>query len=318
MLIHITIFLFSCLLLFYSGKWVVESLAGIARFLKLREFVVAFFVFALAGAIPNFFVGISSALRGIPELSFGDIVGGNLFNLTVVVSIAVLLSKGLPAQSRTIQASSFFTMVVAIIPLLLIADGILSRADGIILILGFFVYTIWLFSKRERFTKLYEEKERKSYFKGFGDFFKNLGKVLVGLFILLVAAQGIVESAKFFADYFNFPLGLVGILIVAVGNCLPETYFVVVASKSKQNWMILGDLMGSVIINSTLVLGIVAVIFPIDVSAFSPFLISRFFLILAAVFFLLFMRTGEKITRKEALVLFSLYLFFIFFQLWLR
>jgi cation:H+ antiporter len=312
------VFIVSCLLLFYSGRWVVESLAGIARFLRLREFVVAFFIFALAGAIPNFFVGISSALKEIPELSFGDIVGGNLFNLTIVVSIAVFLSKGIPAQSRTIQSSSIFTMIVAIVPLLLILDGELGRGDGLILILGFFFYTFWLFSKRERFTKTYEDEKRQSSLKGFRSFSKNLVKVVLGLFVLLIAAQGIVESASFFANYFNFPLGLVGILIVAVGNCLPETYFVIIASKSKQNWMILGDLMGSVIINSTLVLGIVALVHPIRVMDFSPFVMARFFLVISAVLFLFFMRSGKKISQKEAVILFSLYFLFIISQFWLR
>jgi cation:H+ antiporter len=312
---YILIFIFSCFLLFFSGKWIVEALAGIARFLKLREFVVAFFIVAVAGAIPNIFVGISSALRGIPQLSFGDIVGGNLFDLTVAVGIAVLISKGISAKSRTIQASSIFTMVVAILPLLLILDGVLGRGDGIILILGFVFYTLWLFSKKERFTKVYEVKNKKPFLKKFKKFSKNIGKVVLGLLILLFASQGIVESASFFAEYFDLPLGLVGVLIVALGNCLPETYFIILAAKSSQNWMILGDLMGSVIIASTLVLGIVAIICPIEIIDFSPFAIGRFFLVLAAIFFLFFVRTDKKISTKEAFILFSFYFLFVLFQL---
>jgi len=316
---HVSIFIFSCLLLFYAGKWVVESLAGIARFLELREFVVAFFVVAIAGAVPNLFVGISSALRGIPQLSFGDIVGGNLFDLTIAVGLAAFISKGISAKSKTIQTSSIFTMIVAILPLLLILDGVLGRGDGIILILGFISYTFWLFSKRERFTKVYDIKEKKvSFLKRFKKFSKDLGKVVLGLFLLLIAAQGIVISASFFAEHFDLPLGLVGVLIVAVGNCLPETYFIIIAAKSSQNWMILGDLMGSVIITSTLVLGIVALICPIEVLDFSPFAIGRFFLVISAIFFLFFMRSDKKITQKEAFILFSLYFLFVFCQLLFR
>jgi Ca2+/Na+ antiporter len=76
--------------------------------------------------------------------------------------------------------------------------------------------------------------------------------------------------------------------------------------------------MGSVIINSTLVLGIVALVHPIRVMDFSPFVMARFFLVVSAVLFLFFMRSGKKISQKEAVILFSLYFLFIISQFWLR
>ncbi len=315
MIWYILLFTICCLAIFYSGKLVVESLAGIARFLNWREFVVAFFVIALAGTIPNLFVGISSALHNIPELSFGDIIGGNLFDLTVVVALAVLISNGLPAQSRVIQTTSVFMVVIAILPLLLIIDGTLSRGDGIVLILTFLFYVAWLFSKKERFTKIYEEEEKIPLIKEFKFFLKDIVKVILGLIILILAAEGIVRLAGFFAESFEVSLALVGILIVAVGNALPETYFALVLAKSGQNWMILGNLMGSIIIPSTLVLGIVALINPIEIHNFSPFAVGRIFLVIAVLFFFFSVRSDRKITKKEALFLLFLYVLFVAIQI---
>ena len=315
MIWYIFLFIICCLAIFYSGKLVVESLAGIARFLNWREFVVAFFVIALAGTIPNLFVGISSALHNIPELSFGDIIGGNLFDLTVVVALAVLISNGLPAQSRVIQTTSVFMVVIAILPLLLIIDGTLSRGDGIVLILTFLFYVAWLFSKKERFTKIYEEEEKIPLIKEFKFFLKDIVKVILGLIILILAAEGIVRLAGFFAESFEVSLALVGILIVAVGNALPETYFALVLAKSGQNWMILGNLMGSIIIPSTLVLGIVALINPIEIHNFSPFAVGRIFLVIAVLFFFFSVRSDRKITKKEALFLLFLYVLFVAIQI---
>ena len=315
MIWYILLFTICCLAIFYSGKLVVESLAGIARFLNWREFVVAFFVIALAGTIPNLFVGISSALHNIPELSFGDIIGGNLFDLTVVVALAVLISNGLPAQSRVIQTTSVFMVVIAILPLLLIIDGTLSRGDGIVLILTFLFYVAWLFSKKERFTKIYEEEEKIPLIKEFKFFLKDIAKVILGLIILILAAEGIVRLAGFFAESFEVSLALVGILIVAVGNALPETYFALVLAKSGQNWMILGNLMGSIIIPSTLVLGIVALINPIEIHNFSPFAVGRIFLVIAVLFFFFSVRSDRKITKKEALFLLFLYVLFVAIQI---
>src|SRR4030042_5416330 len=142
---YIFVFLICCILLYLSSGWVVGGLMRIARFRRWREFVVAFFVMAIAASLPNLFVGISSVLHKIPQLSFGEIVGGNVVDLTLAVAIAALIAGNLPAESRMVQTSSIFTMVIAILPLLLILDGVLGRGDAIILILTFVFYLVWVF-----------------------------------------------------------------------------------------------------------------------------------------------------------------------------
>ena len=314
---YIFIFLGSCALLYFSGGWVIGGLMRMARFLGWREFVVAFLVMAFAASLPNLFVGISSALHKIPQLSFGDVVGGNVVDLTLAIALAALVAKGLPAKSRMIQSSSIFTIVIAILPLLLILDGVLGRGDGIILILVFIFYLFWLFSKKERFTKIYEEN-KTPFVKEFKIFLRDIGKVILGIVILLVAAEGIVKSAQFFASNFNLEISLIGILIVGLGNAIPETYFAIASAKKGQTWMILGNLMGSIIVPATLVLGIVALIYPIEITNFSPFAIARFFLIISAIFFLWVVRSGQKITKKEALFLLGIYILFVGVEILMR
>lgn len=312
---YLFIFTISGIILYLSGEWVVEALMRIARFLGWREFVVAFFVMAIAASFPNLFVGLTSALQKIPELSFGDIVGGNVIDLTLAIALAVLFAKGreIPAESRTVQFTSIFTIIAAILPLALILDGTLSRIDGILLIAFFIFYISWLFSKQERFTKIYNGQEI-SVIREFKVFLKDLGKVFLGIFLLLLAAQGIVASAKFFAQTLNVSLAIIGLLIVGLGNALPETYFAIVSARKGETWMILGDLMGAVVVAATLVLGIVALIYPIE-AEFSTFAIARFFLIISALFFLFFVRADRKITKKEALFLLWLYIIFVLVEI---
>lgn len=311
---YIFIFLVSCGLLYFAGELVVCGLMRIARFLGWREFVVAFFIMAFATSIPNLFVGISSALHRIPQLSFGDVVGANVIDLTVALALATLIARGLPTESKLIQNSAIFTISIAILPLLLIYDGVLGRGDGIILILVFVFYCSWLFSKKERFTKVYDG-ESTAIVKEFKFFFKDFGKIILGILILLVAAEGIVRSAVFFAQNLNISLALVGILIVGLGTAIPEVYCSIVSARKRQNWLILGDLMGSVIVVSTLVLGIVALICPIEITDFSPFAIARIFLTIAAISFLIFVRTQKKITINEALFLIGIYLTFVLVEI---
>ncbi|MCD6528079.1 sodium:calcium antiporter [bacterium] len=309
------IFIGACLLLFYSGKWLVEAIRGIARFLGWREFVIAFFVMAIGGSIPNLFVGIFSAFNKTPQLSFGDVVGGNVIDLTIAVAIATFIAKqGLPATSRTVQTTSIFTITAAILPILLILDGKLGREDGIILIASFFFYVAWLFSKKERFTRIYN-KDIRPPIKKFKNFLKDLGKMNLGLIGIFVAAEGIVKSATFFAKDLGVSVALIGIFIVGFGNAIPEIYFAIASARKNQTWMILGDLMGSIIAPATLVLGTVALICPIEITEFSAFAVARIFLIFSALFFLIFVRNDRQITKKEACFLLTLYIVFVLAEL---
>ncbi|MDP2926997.1 MAG: sodium:calcium antiporter [bacterium] len=314
MVFHIIIFLLSSLSFIFSGRLIVNGLIRVAKFLKWREFVVGFIIMSLASSLPNLFVGISSALRGIPELSFGDVLGGNVIDLTLVMAIGILLSRGIRTESRMVQTSSVFTLGIAVLPLILAADKEISRFDGLILIFAFLFYGLWLFAKEERFSKIYHDHPNNDG----KAFLKNIVSLMAGITLLLLASQGIVGSASFFAKELAIPLGLVGILIVGLGNCLPELYFTILLARKKQGWLILGDLMGSVIIPATLVLGIVALISPIKIDDFSPYLIARAFLIISAVFFLIFLRSDKKLTKKEGLFLLGLYIAFLLSEIFLR
>jgi len=308
-ILSILIFLISCFLLAFSSKWLIGALLRIALFLKLKEFVVGFFLMAFAVSLPNLFVGITAALNKIPELSFGDVIGGNIVDLSLVIGLAALLSRGgLSAQSRTVQGSSIFTIFIGILPLFLISDHYLSRLDGVLLIFSFIIYISWLFSKKERFTKVYNHAPKTINFK---NFLKDLIFLTLTIFLLLIGAKGVVSSALVFSVVLNLPLGLIGLFIVGLGNCLPEIFFSIQAAKKGQDWMILGDLMGGVVMTATLVLGTVALISPIRIADFSPFAIARIFLIISALFFLFCLRSGSKISKKEGILLLLIYIFFL-------
>ena len=317
---YFSIFLFiaSCTLLSWLSSRLVKSLVQIAKYLHWKEFIIAFFVMAFAASLPNLFTDLNAALQGKPELALGDIIGGNLVDLTLVLAIGIFFSKrGLSSESSMVQTSAIFTTIIAVLPLFLIFDGNLGRMDGLVLIFSFACYTWWLFSKSDRFKKVYRSKEQNAI-AGFRGFLLSMVKVDVLLALLLLASQAVVASAQFFSDKLGISLALVGILIVGLGNCFPEMYFAVISAREGKNWLILGDVMGSVIICATLVLGIVALVVPFEIKDFSPFLIARIFLIIASLLSLLFIRTGRKITKKEGLVLLFIYVTFLIVEIFIR
>jgi cation:H+ antiporter len=313
LLVYISIFILSCIFLYFSGELIVKGLLRLARFFGVTEFVVAFFVMAIAASLPNLFVGITSALKGIPELSFGDIMGNNIIALTLAVGLAVFFSpkKEIPAENKTVKYTSFFTIIAAILPIILITDGNLTRADGLILICFFIYYIYWLFSKKERYSKIYE-KHQLEIIKETKYIFIDVTKISSGILILIIAAQGIVISSSSIATLVGVPLVFIGILILGFGSALPEVYFAISSAQKGEVGLILGNLMGAVIIPATLILGIISLIQPINNIDLEFSIINRAFLIIAAIAFLIFSKTDQKISIRESYILITIYLAFVF------
>ncbi|OHA71290.1 MAG: hypothetical protein A3D64_01985 [Candidatus Wildermuthbacteria bacterium RIFCSPHIGHO2_02_FULL_49_9] len=317
MIFHLLLAAISALILFRSANWLVQGISKIAQYLQWSEFVIAFFVMAIGGALPNLFIGLSSVAHGVPELSFGDVVGNSVVDLTLVAAVGVLVGSDLLAEGKLVQTSAFLTISIAILPLLLILDGVLGRGDAIVLVIVFLLYSLWMFTKRRYYQKTFDANF-KPPFRRFSSFLTGLLQIAGGGALLFASAEGIVRAANFFADAFSLSIAFIGILGLGLGTALPELYFAIAAARRGKSWVILGELMGSVIILTTLILGIVAFLHPIVVEDFSPFAFARFFMILSALFFLIFVRTGRKITRKEALVLIALYLAFVAVELFTK
>ena len=239
---YVVFFVTCCAALYYAGNWVVEALSNIAKILHWNEFVTAFFIMALAATLPNLFLAIMSVANGVPELSLGDVMGGNVFDMTLAVALAVFFSKkGIDAGGETVQTSLLFTFGAAVFPLILLLDGGLSRIDGAVLLVFFFCYIYWLVSKKEHFKDIYSGHAVKRDHLSMA---KDVMKIVAGSVVLLVVAQAIVGLASGFSIEFGVSLPLVGILLVGLGNSLPETYFSIAAAKADKTKMILGDIMG--------------------------------------------------------------------------
>lgn len=319
MFIQIILFIVSCIVLSLLSKSLVKTLIQIAKYLNWREFIVGFFVMAFATSLPNLFVDVNAALRGLQSMAFGDVVGGNLVDLTLVMALAVLFSKnktGISAKSSMVQKSAIFTAVIAVLPLLLIFDGYLGRGDGIILLLAFFIYAFWIFSKEDNFQKVYSNAPSKKLLSPLW-LLANVGKLIVLLALLVGSSFVIISAAQFFAGALGTSLAMIGVLIVGLGNCFPETYFSIVSAKKGEGWLVLGDLMGSVIVCATLVLGIVALIAPFAITDFSPFLVARIFTIIAVLLYIFAIKTDRKITKKEGALLLAIYIFFLLTEVFL-
>jgi len=330
MILSIIILVFSFLVLYYSSEKIFHSLIIMANYLNWREFVVSFLLMAFAASLPNLMLGTIAAFKNLSFLSFGDIIGNNIIILTLGIGISTLFSKkGIPIQSRTIKTTSLFTVFSSLLILILMLDKKLSRLDAFLLLLFFIFYLFWLFSKKERFllniqnsndqntiSKLNLEKVAliEKEIKIFLEFLKQFFNILFFGLLLAFSSYGIVYASREIGYFLGFSLFIIGVLITGIGNSLPEISVALVSAKKGQDWMILGNLLGSVFMLNTLVLPIVLFISPIvfENNLFLSAFLSRFLFSLLVFIFYILSRTGEILSKKEGLILALLYTLFLF------
>jgi len=308
LLLDILLFVASCVLLVVSTRLLVKSLRDISAYLGLREFVVGFMVMAIATSLPELFVGINAALEKTQELSLGNVIGANIVDLTLVIGSVALLSRGIKIRSEIARRDALYMLIMAILPIILMLDGYLSFIDGLVLLLAFLMYMIRLFNQRKEFRKVTNHVSKKKVKK-------DILLLLIGISVLLLSSRFVVMFASSLAVDLSIPTMIIGLLLVSIGTTLPELAFETKAAISGHVDMTLGDLFGSVVVNSTLVLGTVAIIAPIAVSNFLIFSVAAGFMIFTLVLFILFIRSNEGLSWQGGIALILLYIIFIILEL---
>jgi len=313
MILNLLFFVLSCLVLFGSGALLVKILENIARFLRITEFTAGFIIMAIATSLPEMFIGISSAISKNPSLSLGNVIGANILDLTLVTGLIILAARGIKLKSKETKRDSLFMLIPIILLLILSFIGnSLSRVDGIILILVFFVYSYILVKKRKKEFK----EPLHDHIKKYSIVFQSmLFIVLIG--IMLISSRFVVHYAKLLSIDLNLPPITIGLFLISIGTVLPELTFGISAALKNKGEMALGDQIGTIVVNSTLIIGITAIICPITTKALL-FMISAAFLIVSAFLFATFFQTGGKLYVIEGIALILLYLLFVFIELYIR
>lgn len=310
LIVNIILFALSCGVLVKSSGLLVKSILKIAHHIGINEFAIGFIVMALSTSLPELFVGITSAIAGRPELALGTVIGSNILDLTIVIGVVTLLARGVKIKSKIIRKDIIYMVGIVILPLLLAIDKKISRIDGVILLSVFALY-MWQLTRQERkFKKKIDNVSKKE-----SAFYSLL--TIAGVFILLISSNYVVKFATTLSLDLMLPPIFIGLFIISLGTSLPELLFETKAVISKHEDLAIGDLLGSVIINSTLVLGVTALIMPIPVNLLL-FFTSAIFLVLIAFIFMTFAESDKGITWKEGMALILLYVFFVVIESYIK
>jgi len=281
------------------------------------SFVLSALLLAIATSFPELFVGISSAVGKSPSLSLGNILGANIANLSLVAGIAAFTVGRVNVHGTFLKRDVLVALIAGLLPLVLVLDGQLSRVDGIALLLLYAAYASSFF--KTRFEEIAKEIEEKTFVHKFfrkithidGNKTKEWGRLILAVGVLLVSANLIVRIAGQLAEIANIPVFLIGLIIISLGTTLPELGFSLRSLEDKEPTMFFGNLLGSIIANSTLIIGLAATIYPIKIVAIEEYAVAAGFFLLIFLTFWFFIKSNMKLERWEAAVLLLLYLAFV-------
>lgn len=309
-------------LLLRSGFYVINSLVNIARFLRLSEFTVSFILMASATSLPEFGIGLNSALSGNPLISLGNILGANILVLSFVLGFMILINGNLALKKHSPAHSSWLNFFMAISPVILFFDETLSRFDGFLL-MGIFAFNLMrlmkfraTFARHHHFWSGFIERFKNHPAKlNFGFFLKNLTFFCLAVGVLLFSAFLTVKGIKNISSVFSISQIVIGLFVLALSTTLPELSFGIRAVLSRREEMSLGNLLGTSVFNSTLILGMVSFISPIKIQADISFLTSVVAMVLVVFLANLFLKTRDSLNRFEGAILIFVYLVFAAVQL---
>ncbi len=301
------------ILLVVGAEVLVRGASRIAFMFGLSPLIIGLTIVAYGTSSPELVVSIQSVLNGQSDISLGNVVGSNIFNVLLILGISSLVTPLVVAQ-QLIRLDVPILIGVSGLLWMFGADGTISRVDGAILATGAILYTGFLIfqSKKERDPAVqdeYDQEYGKPVTRSWQQIVIQISYILGGLVLLVIGSRWLVESAITIARGLGINELVIGLTLVAAGTSLPELATSVVASYRGERDIAVGNVIGSNIFNILAVLGIAAVVSPQGI-AVSPAALHFDMPVMfaVAVVCLPVFITGRLISRWEGLLFLAYYL----------
>lgn len=309
MILSIAAIVVGLVLLVWSADRFVDGAVGVAQFFGMSTFLIGMIIVGFGTSAPEIVVSILSALNDTPQLALGNAYGSNIANIALILGVTALIIP-VVVKKEAMKRDIPILMAMTVLTLFLLMDGNVSFVDGVVLLLSFVAimgFNIWseLRAKRKR-KKNAETDELDSEYssKGPVSIVKSSLLLLVGLALLIVSSRMLVWGAINVAQALGVSDLLIGLTIVAVGTSLPELASSIAAARKGENDLAVGNVIGSNIFNTLVVVGIAAVITPIkameaDVLSRDLPIMSSLTLLLFLICFPFFKSKRAKASRKK-------------------
>lgn len=317
MTIQILILIVSLALIVYGANWLVDGASAIARRAGISEFVIGLTIVGFGTSCPELVVSLTGAIQGNSDVSVGNVVGSNIFNILLILGLTAIIAPLAVTDSnrkRDIPITLLVTFLLVFCGMSSSIAGIgscdnLSRIEGIVFLIIFAAYLYYCF-KSDSGASDEDESGRK------------INSIWVAILLVAAGLAGLIFGGKFFVNSATAIAGMLGvsdkfiaITVLAGGTSLPELATCIVAAAKHKQQLALGNILGSNVFNILLILGASAVVSPLSLAGMNMIDIGT--LLLSAVLIWLWTYTGrrDRIDRWEGAVLlltFAAYYVYLF------
>ena len=309
MLLYIIYIVIGIVLVLKGADFLTEGASALARRMKVPEIVIGLTIVAAGTSAPELFVSIMSAIKGTPDLAVGNVIGSNIFNSMLIVGCAAMVAPMVISPS-TVKKDIPFAVMASVLLVVLCLDNFgslniignsISRFDGILLLAGFVVFMVYTFrvAKKNSGSETEEGHEAMPVWKG-------ILFVALGLAGLVFGSNLFVGNASELAASLGVSDGVIGLTVVAGGTSLPELATSVVAARKGRSAIAIGNVIGSNVFNVLLILGITAVICPMQIGGITMVDVGT--MLISVVLVWAFSYTKYTVERWEGALLTFLFL----------
>lgn len=262
-------------------------------------------VLGLLTMLPELSIGVNAVIENVPMVSLGNIWGGVIVIIGLIFGTSLLLNRRITTDGNVWHILPIFAFIL--LSFIFGLDGLISETDGLLLI---FAYLILLLIIYTRFRKYEKPPENVKH--------KKLSKIVIhtimGAVAVVILAKVIVSLSAELLRAFEIPMFIIGLLVFSIGTNLPEIVVTIRSWRKHIKELSAGNLIGSAMA-SPMIIGVLAFLKPIPVVVDKSFYITAVFVAILFTVFLIFYKTGKRLTNKEGSVLISIYVLFVISQL---
>ena len=266
---HLLGLIISLSVLIWGADKFIDNSSLIAKKLGLSELTIGLTIVALGTSAPEIFVGISSVLNGTESIAMGAVVGSNISNIALIFGVSCIGISMRPTKTNPIQ---FIPFILAVVVLGLgLQDLKITKAESIefLFVFAAFMYVTYLY----RIPDKIDESDNSNIQIG-----KTTLLLILGLLALIIGSNYAVINAEKIATILNVPQVIIGLTIIAIGTSLPELAATISAIIKNKNDMVIGNVIGSNVMNIALVVPIIGMFSDVT---FEAKIMSRDFLVLS-------------------------------------
>ncbi len=292
------IFIISMGALIWGAEFIIKESERIALHYNISEFIIGATLIALGTSLPEMAASIAASIKGQSDMAVANVLGSNIMNIALVLGLVFLIAQKIAPSRDLFFKDSAWLLFPAIIFPLMILDGSLSRIDGFLLFVMMGAYVLFLVQSHgeEEIAEIDEELKTASF-----NWPKSLGLLAAGFIFVVVGADHAIDSAANIAKSFGISEWIIGLLLIAFGTSLPELVVSIKAARKGKADMSIGNIIGSNMANTSVVLGSAAMTNPLSIDlATSSFDI---FLMMGVTLMLVFITANRLYTKASGLML---------------